>query len=160
MFSICSLAVEQLQPVLVSYVERSLSFADLQAATAAIAQTYRDAGWVVRAYLPAQDISEGIVSIQIIEAVFGGTQLEGPEASRLQLSQIQNLFDAQQKEGDLLNAEALDRALLLADDLPGVAVAGALREGKEKSETELVLKLADEPLLSSCVRHRHRKARV
>jgi hemolysin activation/secretion protein len=49
--------------------------------------------------------------------------------------------------GALLNADALDRALLQADDLPGVAVSGSLREGTQPGQTDLVLKLADEPLI-------------
>jgi hemolysin activation/secretion protein len=47
---------------------------------------------------------------------------------------------------ELLNADAIDRAMLLADDLPGVAVAGSLRPGAQANQTELVIKLADEPL--------------
>jgi hemolysin activation/secretion protein len=47
-----------------------------------------------------------------------------------------------------LNAAALDRALLVLDDLPGVAVSGNLAPGEREAETDLILKLADEPLFS------------
>ena len=140
------LSAEQLAPAVAGYVDRPLDFNQLQAAAAAVADTFRQAGWVVRAYLPAQDIQDGIVTIQVVEAVFGGTRIEG-QAKRMATSQILRGVDAQQAQGQPLNADALDRALLLADDLPGVAVSGALKAGKGEGETDLVLKLADEALL-------------
>ena len=142
------LSADQLAPAVASYLNRPLDFAQLQAAAAAVAKVYREAGWIVRAYLPDQDIVEGTVTIRIVEAVFGGVQLEGPKPSRLQLEYVLAMFNAQQKTGEALNADAIDRALLLAEDLPGVAVSGSLREGANKGESELVIKLADKPLFS------------
>ena len=140
------LSEAQLAPVVGSYLGRPLTFSQLQAAVAAVAAAYRDAGWIVRAYLPQQDIVDGAVTIQVVEAVFSGAHLEGPEPTRLRLSRVLGLFAAQQKTGELLSAEKLDRALLLADDLPGVTVSGTLERGAREGETALALKLADEPL--------------
>ena len=140
------LSNEHLAPIVASYQNRPLDFAQLQAAATAVANAYRDAGWVVRAYLPAQDIKDGSVTIQIVEAVFGGVHYQGIEPSRFKLAEVLQMFDAQQPKGTPLNTDALDRALLLADDLPGIAVSGTLREGSGERETELALKLADEPL--------------
>jgi hemolysin activation/secretion protein len=142
------LGQEKLAPVVAGYLNRPLDFTQLQAAAAAIASAYRDAGWIVRAYLPAQDIIEGVVTIQIVEAVFGGTHIQGEIPRRISREQIMRIFQAQQKEGELLNADKLDRALLLADDLPGVTVAGGLRQGDKAHETDLDLKLGGEPLAS------------
>ena len=137
---------EQLAPAVAPYLNRPLDYNQLQAAAAVVAETYRTAGWVVRTYLPQQDIKDGIVTIQIVEAVFGGIKLEG-RASRVASEQIRGNVGAQQARGAPLNADALDRALLLADDLPGVTVAGSLAAGASERETDLILKLADEPLL-------------
>lgn len=138
------LSADQLAPAVAEYLNRPLDFSQLQAAAAAVANAFRAAGWVVRAYLPAQDIQQGVVTIQIVEAVFGGVQVEG-ESKRVAASQVMRGVEAQQAIGKPLNADALDHALLVADDLPGVAVSGALRAGKRERETDLVLKLADEP---------------
>ena len=144
------LGAEQIQAVLLPFLHRPLDYNQLQAATAAVADAYRAAGWIVRAYLPVQDIVEGVVSIQIVEAVFGGLKFESHVSAsekRLNLAQIQRGFDALQRVGAPLNADAIDRALLLADDLPGVAVSGSLQEGTHARQTDLLLKLADEPLV-------------
>jgi hemolysin activation/secretion protein len=48
----------------------------------------------------------------------------------------------------VLRVDALDRALLLANDLPGVAVTGALAEGEAGLQTDLALTVVDKPLWS------------
>lgn len=138
---------DELTPVVASYLQRPLDYVQLQAAAAAVADAYRAAGWVVNAYLPAQDIKDGIVTIQIIEAVFGNVKLEGAPSARTAYSQVEAIFAAQQKSGASLNSDALDRGLLLADDLPGTAVAGSLAAGSQPGQTDLILKMADEPLV-------------
>lgn len=141
------LSTEQLLPAVAEYLDRPLDFTQLQAAAAAVAKVYREAGWIVRAYLPAQDIQDGIVTIQIVEAVFGKVLIEGQPARRVDSARVIAIFVARQKPGDRLNTAALDRALLLADDLPGVTIVGSLQPGTAPGETDLVVKLADEPLI-------------
>ena len=141
------LSKEQLDAVVADYRNRTLDFNQLQAAVAAVAEAYRAAGWVVRVYLPQQDILDGIVTIQIIEALFGKLILEGA-ASRLPLAMLAARVGTQQRSGEHIHADALDRALLLADDLPGVTVTGSLRPGSQEGETDLVLKVADDALVT------------
>ena len=134
----------QLAPVVAPYLGRQLDFAELQKAAAAVAARYREDGWVVRAYLPQQDIDNGVVTIHIIEAVFGGALLEGEPPSRVKLQTALAFVEEAVRKGEPLNGDAIDRALLLLDDLPGIAAAGNLKEGRRDGETDLVLKLADE----------------
>jgi len=114
------LSDKQLRPTLQRFLNRSLDFSQLQAAAAAVAERYRAAGWVVRCYLPAQDIQAGVVTLQIVEARFGSTRVEGA-ATRVKSAQVEALVQARQASGQPLSSKALERALLLADDLPGVS---------------------------------------
>lgn len=141
------LGAEQLAPALSGFVGRTLDFAGLQRATDAVAAAYREAGWLVRVYLPEQDVSEGTITLQVVEARFAGLRFEGAPSQRVQRSEIEAWFMARQASGQPLNADALDRALLLADDLPGVSVAGTLAPGAQDGETALVLQTTDEPFL-------------
>jgi len=141
------LSSEQLNTVVASYLNRPVSFTELQQAMTEITNAYRLEGWLVRSYLPRQDITEGVVTIQIVEAVFGETRLKGSEATRLNSQQLVDLATESQTSGEALNTDALDRALLLMDDLPGVTVTGRLGKGSGSNETDLVLKMADERLL-------------
>lgn len=138
------LSSEQLSQALASFAGRDLDFAGLQSAADAVAAAYRQAGWIVKAYLPEQDVSEGTITLQVIEARFGGVRPEGEAAKRVKPSTLLAYFDHQQKTGAPLNANALDRALLLADDLAGVSVSGTLVQGSTEGETSLTLQSTDE----------------
>jgi hemolysin activation/secretion protein len=139
---------ELLQPAVADWLNRPLNFNQLQAAAAAVAQIYRDAGWIVRAYLPRQEIVDGIVTIQIVEALFGSVHFESGDVQRISQDRLQKGLAKTQTPGQPLNAEALDRSLLLLSDLPGVTVAGSLREGARQGESDVVLTVADKPLLA------------
>lgn len=126
------------------FLNRPLSFAELQQSAEAVAMAYREAGWIVRAYLPQQAIAQGVVTIQVIEAVFGSVRMQGEPATRVEASQLMDIVGGVLRKGDPLSARDIDRALLLLDDLPGVSVVGNLVEGRERSETDLALTAADE----------------
>ena len=140
------LSTEELMPALAEFVGRTLDFAGLQRATDAVAAAYRESGWLARVYLPEQDISEGTITLQVVEARFAGLRMEGEPSKRVLSSDIQAFFEEQQKAGEPLNTLALDRALLLADDLPGISVAGTLVPGQAEGETGLAIQTSDEAL--------------
>ena len=137
----------QLQSVLAGFLNRPLSFADLQLAAAAVAERYRLAGWVVRAYLPKQEIEGTSVIIQIIEGRFGATLIDGEAPTHLPVAQALRYIEARQHVGDPINANAIERAVMLLDDLPGISATSTFREGKDEGETDLVLKLVDTSVL-------------
>ncbi|MET3132058.1 hemolysin activation/secretion protein [Oxalobacteraceae bacterium GrIS 1.11] len=139
------LSEAQLNAVVAGYLNRPLDFTELQNAAVAVADAYRKAGWIVRAYLPRQEIEHGVVTVQIVEAVFGQTRLEGNRPSRIAFERLLPIIETAQPKGALLNAGALDRALLLLDDMPGVTAEGSLAPGQESNQTDLLLKLGDEP---------------
>jgi hemolysin activation/secretion protein len=139
----------QLAPAVASFKGRPLTFNELQNAAIAVAAAYRKAGWVVRAYLPEQDITSGTVIIQIVEAKFGAVRVEG--ATRLANSRVTRVIDAAQRPGAPLNADAMDRGLLLLNDLPGVTAEGRLEEGQAQAETDLIVKVGEGKLVTGNV---------
>lgn len=61
------LPAEQLQAVAQPYLGRALDQHELTHLTAAIAEAYRRAGWLVRVYIPQQDLSRQELTVQILE---------------------------------------------------------------------------------------------
>jgi len=59
----------QLQTVAKPYLDRPLNQHDLQHLTEAIAEAYRQAGWLVQAYIPRQDFATPELSVQVIESI-------------------------------------------------------------------------------------------
>lgn len=140
-----------LQGLLAGYLGRPLSFADLQAAAALIAKHYREHGWIVRAYLPRQDVSQGVITIQVVEAVFGRSQFEGSRPRGIPLEWVRDRVEERLAEGLPINLDEVDRSLLLIDDLPGVRVSGRLVAGSGQRETNVVLSVEDDPVYDAVV---------
>lgn len=144
------LSDRKLAQVVRRYLHRPLTFSQLQSAAIAVANAYRSAGWVVRAYLPQQAVTGGTVTIEIIEARFGATRVRGSHA-RISAARLKAMVDAAQRPGRPVNADALDRSLLLINDLPGVSATGQLTAGREPGQTDLLLETANRPLLTGAV---------
>lgn len=156
--------VEELTPELAPYLGADKSLRDLQAAAQAIADSYRRHGFFARAFIPAQTISDGFVHIQVVEGRFGSLRRHQPEAgtSRLKATQEQS-EPARRADPDFVDAvvggalvpgqpyslDALERGLLLANDLPGVSVDGTLKAGHAQGTSDLELDIRDRPLLSA-----------
>jgi hemolysin activation/secretion protein len=139
---------DKLSNALAAYVNRPLTLAQLNDAADVVTAIYRDAGWTVRTFLPKQEISTGIVTLQIVEAVFGGAFMQGKEPQRIEASRLVQMAEANLRKGQPLHADDLDRALLLLDDLPGVSVAGNLAQGQNDGETNLAISAIDDALVN------------
>lgn len=133
------LSSEVLLAALKPWLNRSLSFTELQNAAAEVATRYRQAGYVVRAYLPQQDVSQGMVTVHVIEARLGRIRVEGE--SRVSNSRLEKSLLAAQAAGQPINADNLDRALLILEDTPGAGASGVLVAGNTPATTDLLLKL-------------------
>lgn len=138
----------QLAPAMAGFLRRPLGFSDLQRVADAVAATYREAGWLARVVLPEQELDAGVLTLKVIEARYGGQRIDGNPPTRVTPARIEALFNAVQQTGQPLNVDAIDRALLLASDLPGVNVSGTLAAGPAPGETSLLLLATDEPLVS------------
>ncbi len=92
------LSAAQLQKVVKAWVGRDLDFADLRRAALAVAQTYREAGWVVRVDLPAQDVPGGIVELRIREAKLGKVKVVSAPIRSVSAERAVATIDMQQQE--------------------------------------------------------------
>ncbi len=135
-----------LQKAVAPFVGKALDFEGLQRTTDAVAAAYRKAGRLARVYLPEQDISEGTITLQVVEARFGGVRIEGKPAQRVRPPELQAFLMGPQVVGQPLDIRQVDRALLLSEDLPGLSVAGTLTAGQADGETALVVQASDEPV--------------
>jgi hemolysin activation/secretion protein len=141
----------QLQEAVSTFVGRPLTFLQLQQAAETVAGAFRESGWVVRAFLPQQEIEQGQVTIEIVEAVFGQTQITGEPSRRIQAEKLVRIVERAQPSGEALSATNIDRALILLDDLPGISVAGSLVEGDQEGQTNLNLTVTDESLITGSI---------
>jgi hemolysin activation/secretion protein len=140
----------QLQPLVASLVGTERTLAQLSAAARRITAYYRAQGFAVaRAYLPAQDITDGAITIAVIEGRIASHKLNNQ--ARLSDSAAQAYFGSV-KDGDVIKADQIDRGLLILQDTPGVASSRAtLQPGASVGTSELLIDLQGAPLLSGNV---------
>jgi hemolysin activation/secretion protein len=116
-----------------------LSLPELQAMAARITAHYRTRGYfVAQAYLPAQDIRNGVVTIAVTEGRLGTVQLR----NRSKVSDavaMRALADLQ--PGEVIATAPAESALLLLSDLPGVVVRSTLVPGTSVGTSDLVVEL-------------------
>lgn len=141
----------QLHAAVQTFVGRELNFSDLQRAANSVAAAYREAGWVVRVFLPEQDIAHGAVTLNIVEARFGQARFEGPAPARVLPSELQAYFTHASKTERTLRTADLERAQLLIEDLPGVRVTGIAVAGEGAGQTDMLLRATDKPLVTGDV---------
>jgi hemolysin activation/secretion protein len=142
---------KELTPLLKTYVDRELSLADLEEAAAAISRFYRERGYfVARAYVPAQEIRDGIVEITVLEGRLGSVQIFVPPGSRDITSprMVRGILSARQPAGSVIQSAGLERGLLLLSDTPGVSARATLLPGAELGTSDLSIDVADTPVVS------------
>lgn len=126
---------------LVSYLiggQHSLS--NLEAGAARITAYYRAHGFLVaRAYLPVQDIKDGVVTIAVLEGHVGAQRINNQ--SRISDARA-NGYLSGIGNGNVLLAKSADRALLLLNDTPGVGSAKAsIQPGASIGTSDLIVEL-------------------
>jgi hemolysin activation/secretion protein len=140
-----------LHNVTAAWLGRPIDFGQLSAATAAVGNLYRAAGHVVQVQIPVQDIREGVVMIDIVEAQFGQVVMEGAGPQRVDPQRIKDTLYAFQPSGQLLNAHNIDRGLSVIADLAGVQVETSFNPGQQAGQTDLMVWSANTPAWQASV---------
>lgn len=130
----------KLQGALKGFTGQDLSLTQLQEAAWVLVQTYREAGWLVNAWVPQQEIEGGVVKLRLVEARLGQVRIQFPEG-KLPRQRIQAMADVQLAVGQPVNLHQVDRLLLLLDDIPGVVATATFAEGAEAGRTDVLVTL-------------------
>lgn len=133
------------------YVGKDVGFADLDQAAARISRYYRERGYLVaRAYLPTQDVKDGVVEIAVIEGRFGKAHLDNK--SRVRDTVAHRHLDA--FPGTVVTERGIERKMLLLSDLPGVGDPRAvLRPGANVGESDIVVELGPAPFATGSLEY-------
>lgn len=109
----------------------------------------RQKGYLVAfAYVPAQDIKDGVVEITIVPGKYGQIKITGD--GHIGREQLKAMFFTA-KPGMVITRAPLERALLLIGDLSGVSVKATLTPGENTGTADLVLETADTAKINASV---------
>jgi hemolysin activation/secretion protein len=126
-----------------------LDLRDLREMAARISDFYNRRGYfVAQAYLPAQDIQAGAVTIVVIEGHYGRVGLDNhTNLSNHLAHSILGGLDS----GDVVAGGPLERRLLILSDIPGVLVKSTLSPGAEVGTSDLTVALTPGPRFSGSI---------
>lgn len=142
-------SAEKLQPVVAPYSGRELTFKEMNEAAAAVSAFYRAHGYfLAAAYLPAQDLARGVVTLRVLEGRVSSLNVLPDASVRLDADIARRYLDALVKPGQPVHEDQLERALLLTQDLPGVSPRASLSPGEGLGETAVDVSLSEGPMVS------------
>jgi len=142
----------ELADLLKDAIGRELGIADLQALAARVTNYLREEkGFLLaRAYLPRQDITDGIIEIAIIAGRTEGKVLidmQGPR--RIREGLLEGIAARSVTEGEALRLKDIEEAVLSMNDLPGISARASLERGDIPGTTKLVIRATEGPLLGA-----------
>jgi hemolysin activation/secretion protein len=135
-----------LQSQVASYVGKDLTLAELYKVAAVLTRYYQDHGYgIARATLPAQQLSGGHVTLQVVEGRVGKIGVDGNTRTRSGtiLTQASAV-----KSGEIYTDAAMDRASLLVNDLPAVQAQAVLSPGTDFGTADVTYKVTEDPQYS------------
>ena len=114
-----------------------LTLADLRGMALKITENYRSKGYfVAQAYLPAQEIRNGVVTIAVVEGQYGKIAVRNQShlSDTLAHRQLDGI-----NTGDTIAIAPLESRLLLLSDIPGVNVTSTLTPGASVGASDLIV---------------------
>lgn len=141
-------STEELTAHYEKYLSQPLTFSEIQNIAAEISLIYSAKNLVAVGLLPKQDVTEGVITIRIIEAKFGGSVFDEEQKKQLKLvdpAAIERFISEGLVVGELMDISRLDRSVLLANDLSGINVQSGLISGEKDDETLVLIQANDKP---------------
>ena len=126
-----------------------MTLSELRVMASKIADHYHKNGYfVAQAYLPAQEIKNGAVTILVIEGHYDQIKLNNQ--AELSNNVANNILRGLNK-GNLIESAPLERRLLLLSDLPGIEVKSTLVPGVVAGTSDLLVDLTPGPRITGSV---------
>ena len=130
---------EELEEVIKEAVNKELVYDQLINVTRAISNHYKANGFLATAFLPPQDINDGVIKIKITEAVLGTIIFDVEEEEKLNISKenirLRLLYKIE--DSGVLNIDQLDKNVRNLNKIPGINALAELEEGKNFGETNV-----------------------
>ena len=132
-----------LQAEIAGFLGKPLALAELYKAADVITKYYQAHGYgIARATVPEQEFAADTVKLVVVEGRLGKVSVEGSTRTRTAVIE-KRVSDF--KSGQVYTDAAMDRSVLLANDLSGVQAQATLEPGTEFGTADLVYKVQDEP---------------
>ncbi len=129
----------RLQALIAPAIGRSHTLAGLRGLADQITRFYREQGYpFARAYVPAQRMADGELTIEVIEGRYGQVNATSQDAD---LATEAGRFLGDLRSGNVIAMDALERSVLVLSDLPGIRVRPVVRPGQAVGTGDLAVEV-------------------
>ena len=143
---------KELEALLAPYVGANRSFEDLSSAAQLVTgYLQRELGlYLAYAYLPAQEIKNGVVRIAVLPGVLESVEVVWPKDELRVKREIILSHLAKLKAGSIIRVDEVERIVFLLNDLRGIRMSFAIKPGTQAGKAILVATpMNDKPLTGS-----------
>ena len=140
---------EELKKSIENFISQELNYDDLLNVTNIISNYYRTRGFLATAYLPEQNINEGIIIIKIVEGKLGKIIIDtGSSEINLSKKRIKRFINNKLEKESVLNISQLDKNIRQINSLYGINAVAELQEGENFGETDIKIQIFNTPMFS------------
>lgn len=128
---------------------RELTLGQMEGFAARITAFYREHGYILaRAYVPAQEMRDGVVEIAVLEGRIAKIDITG---LRHYSADYLRRYVEPRSLARAFEAADFERGLLVLNDLPGLSLKSTLKPGAETGTTDIVLDADKDRLITGAL---------
>ncbi|HEX8027270.1 MAG TPA: POTRA domain-containing protein [Vicinamibacterales bacterium] len=131
---------DKLRSLYAASLHKEVSLVDVYRIVDAITARYRNDGYILsQVIVPAQSVENGVIKLQAIEGYIADVRVEGATP---ELRERVRKYGEKIRKHRPLTAAALERQVLLMNDLPGVVTRAVLAPSQTPGASDLVLQVS------------------
>lgn len=132
---------QTLNSIIEDSIGKEYSLSDLHTITSKIEQFYQEKNYTfTHALIPPQEISDGKLTIEIVEGNYGKIQINNK--SRLKESIINNTIRSI-KTNKTIQSNELESTLIRLNQIPGINAKSTLQPGSENGQADLIIDISN-----------------
>jgi len=130
-----------LQEMLAPLQFKEMTMSDITDAANQVTLYYRERGYITaKAYVPPQDATNGVLVIRIVLGEYG--ELYVRNASAIRTSFLRGVFGKAKNDSPIVQREKLERAMLIARDMPGGGIPQvSIMSGEEPDTSDFIFEM-------------------
>ena len=137
-----------LESFVARYVGREMTFEELNQVAKSITEKYVKAGYLAQTVLPPQEIRNGVVVIQVLEATLGDVEVTMGDHVRFSRNRAAGYVISAQPKGSIVRIKDLERGILLLKERDGIISKVVIRPGTGAGAIDAVVNLEKTPLFT------------
>jgi hemolysin activation/secretion protein len=135
------IATETLDSLTEEFKNQDLTWDEIKSIADSVTMAYQELGYILaKAYVPEQEIKDGVLEIRIVEGNVGKLEVKGNKYYHERV--IKRYFRPQMKHG-VIRERMLESALLLTKEIPSVETRVVLKKGEKPGTADMLLDTKD-----------------